>query len=78
MADYKCDVTGLIMYDSEHALGGNKLVRQSDWEIHPVFRLEFCPKGKDCAEGDWIDIKQVALSKNIGIDRKSHLHSVPL
>jgi len=51
-------VTGLIMYDSEHALGGNKLVRQSDWEIHPVFRLEFCPKGKDCAEGDWIDINK--------------------
>jgi hypothetical protein len=50
-------VTGLLMYDSEHAYQ-NPLVRKSNWEIHPVFRLEFCPQGKVCAEGDWIDINK--------------------
>jgi len=49
-------VTGLLMYDSEHAVGPNQLLRRSDWEVHPVFRLEFCPKGKICAGGDWINL----------------------
>jgi hypothetical protein len=39
----KVRVTGLLMYDSEHAYV-NPLVRKSNWEIHPVFRLEYCPK----------------------------------
>ena len=54
-------VTGLLMYDSEHALGGHALLRHTDWEIHPVFRLEFCPKGKVCSEGGdatWVDINK--------------------
>jgi hypothetical protein len=53
-------VTGLLMYDSEHAFV-NPLKRQSNWEIHPVFRLEFCPKGKDCepdSDAGWIDINK--------------------
>lgn len=54
-------VTGLLFYDSEHALGPFKLLRASDWEIHPVFRLEFCPKNKTCADkgtANWVDINK--------------------
>jgi len=54
-------VTGLQMYDSEHALGPNKLLRQNDWEIHPVFRLEYCPKGQTCelgSDANWRDVGQ--------------------
>jgi hypothetical protein len=53
-------ITGLLMYDSEHAFT-HPLVRQSNWEIHPVFRLEYCPKGKNCpAQGNtgWKDINK--------------------
>ena len=50
-------VTGLLMYDSEHAFK-NRLTRQSNWEIHPVFKLDYCPKGNCSDEGNtgWIDI----------------------
>jgi hypothetical protein len=44
-------VTGLQLYDSEHSLGPNHLNRHNNWEIHPVFGLEFCPKGKTCTKG---------------------------
>jgi len=53
-------ITGLLMYDSEHAFQ-NPLTRRSSWEIHPVFRLQFCPKGKDCdpkSDSGWIDINK--------------------
>lgn len=54
-------VTGLIMYDSEHAVGPFKLLRHTDWEIHPVFRLEYCPNGETCAAGsnaNWKNLEQ--------------------
>jgi hypothetical protein len=57
----KVRVTGLLFYDSEHALGPFKLTRKTDWEIHPVFRLEFCPKNKGCADkgtANWVDINK--------------------
>lgn len=57
----KVRVTGLLLYDSEHALGGLKLLRRTDWEIHPVFRLEFCPKDKTClaaSDTNWVDINK--------------------
>lgn len=57
----KVRVTGLLFYDSEHALGPFKLLRRTDWEIHPVFRLEFCPKDKTCLAGsdeNWVDINK--------------------
>lgn len=44
-------VTGLQFFDSEHSLGPFKLPRHNNWEIHPVFGLEFCPKGKTCTKG---------------------------
>jgi hypothetical protein len=34
-------VTGLLLFDSEHFIR-NPLVRKTNWEIHPVFKLEFC------------------------------------
>jgi hypothetical protein len=52
-------VTGLLMYDSEHAVGPFKLLRHTDWEIHPVFRLEYCPDDKTCSadsDANWVDI----------------------
>jgi len=54
-------VTGLQMYDSEHALGPLKLKRHNDWEIHPVFGLQYCPTGKTCTAGsdaNWQSIEQ--------------------
>jgi hypothetical protein len=57
----KVRVTGLLLYDSEHALGPFKLLRKTDWEIHPVFRLEFCPKDKTClaaSDDNWVDINK--------------------
>ena len=52
-------VTGLQMFDSHH-LFHNPLPRHNNWEIHPVFRLEFCPKGKICkknSNANWVDLK---------------------
>ena len=34
-------VTGLLMFDTEHFIG-NHLVRVTNWEIHPILKLEFC------------------------------------
>jgi hypothetical protein len=51
-------VTGIQMYDSEHAYG-RKLPRHNDWEIHPVFKLEYCPTGKTCtatSDANWISM----------------------
>jgi hypothetical protein len=44
-------VTGLQMFDSEHSLGPLHLKRHNNWEIHPVFALEYCPTGKSCTKG---------------------------
>jgi hypothetical protein len=55
----KVRVTGLQFYDSEHALGPFKLKRKTDWEIHPVFRLEYCPRQATCTKtgtANWVDI----------------------
>jgi hypothetical protein len=54
-------ITGLQMYDSEHAVGCHKLLRHTDWEIHPVFGLEYCPKNKKCtrdSDANWVDLEQ--------------------
>jgi hypothetical protein len=40
-------VTGLLMFDSQHFFH-ERLVRDTDWEIHPVLKMEYCPKGKTC------------------------------
>ena len=40
-------VTGQLLFDSEHFIK-NHLVRVNNWEIHPVFKLEFCATGESC------------------------------
>jgi hypothetical protein len=53
-------ITGQQMFDSQHSLEGH-LNRHNNWEIHPVFGLEFCPKNKTCTAGsdaNWKDIEQ--------------------
>jgi len=56
----KVRVTGVLMFDSEHSLG-HHLKRKNNWEIHPVFGLEYCPKNKTCAADsntNWRNIEQ--------------------
>jgi len=40
-------VTGLLMFDSQHFLE-HPLRRVNNWEIHPILKLEFCPKNSTC------------------------------
>src|SRR6201988_3549696 len=40
----KVRITGVLMFDSEHSLGRH-LKRHNNWEIHPVFAMEYCPTG---------------------------------
>jgi hypothetical protein len=51
-------VTGLLMFDSEHSLG-HHLKRLNNWEVHPVMKLEFCPKGETCTaeSNNWQDLE---------------------
>jgi len=52
-------VTGLQMFDSHHFFN-DPLPRHNNWEIHPVFRLQYCPKGKTCSkesDTNWVDLK---------------------
>jgi len=42
-------LTGVLMFDSEHSLG-HHLIRHNNWEIHPIFTLEYCPPEKTCAD----------------------------
>jgi len=51
-------VTGQLMFDSEH-FHNLPLKRATQWEIHPILKLEYCPKNKTCkTNGDenWIDL----------------------
>lgn len=54
-------VTGQQMFDSEHAKAGHTLKRLNNWEIHPIFGMEYCPKAKKCSAGsdaNWVNIEQ--------------------
>jgi hypothetical protein len=44
-------VSGQLMFDSEHFLR-NHLDRVNNWEIHPVFKMEYCTTGSDCTIGN--------------------------
>jgi hypothetical protein len=53
-------VTGVQMFDSEHSLGSFHLKRHNNWEIHPVFKLEYCPGDKTCednSDANWVDME---------------------
>jgi hypothetical protein len=55
----KVRVTGPLMFDSEHFFV-HQLNRKTNWEIHPVFHLDYCPKGKTCtadSDANWQDIE---------------------
>ena len=57
-------VTGLQFFDSEHSIGPFKLSRHNNWEIHPVFGLEFCRTGKTCTAGsdkNWQSIEDAGV-----------------
>jgi hypothetical protein len=54
-------VTGQLFFDSEH-FHNLHLNRATQWEIHPILKLELCPKGKTCPkDGDtnWVDLDDV-------------------
>ena len=51
-------VTGLLLFDSKHFLE-EPLTRDSNWEIHPVLKVEYCPEGKTCradSDENWKDL----------------------
>jgi len=51
-------ITGQLMFDSEHFHNLN-LNRATQWEIHPILKLEYCSKGKTCKIGtddNWVDL----------------------
>lgn len=55
----KVKVTGVLMFDSEHSLGGH-LKRKNNWEIHPVLGMKYCPPKKTCTAGgtaNWKDLE---------------------
>ena len=55
----KVRVTGSLLFDSEHFFI-HHLKRVTNWEIHPVFHLEYCPKGKTCtadSDANWQNIE---------------------
>jgi len=55
----KVRVTGLQMFDSFHFFH-DPLPRHNNWEIHPVFKLEYCPKFKHCEAGsdsNWVSLQ---------------------
>lgn len=54
-------VTGVQLFDSEHSLGPLHLKRHNNWEIHPVFKLEYCPDEETCvvnSDANWVDMEK--------------------
>ena len=52
-------VTGLLLFDSFHFVHPPPLKRDTNWEIHPVLKMEYCAKGKTCRadrDENWIDL----------------------
>jgi hypothetical protein len=52
-------VTGLLVFDSYHFLH-SALVRENDWEIHPVLKMEYCPEEQTCqadSDANWLNLE---------------------
>jgi len=53
-------VTGLLMFDSKHFFHqAPQVLRDTNWEIHPVLKLEYCPNDKTCradSDENWKDL----------------------
>src|SRR6267378_476612 len=52
-------VTGYLMFDSHHFLDG-ALVRENNWEIHPILKFEYCPPNQVCrsdSDANWKDLE---------------------
>jgi hypothetical protein len=50
-------VTGLLLFDSFHFFH-LPLKRDTNWEIHPILKFEYCPDGKTCradSDENWIN-----------------------
>jgi hypothetical protein len=51
-------VTGLLLFDTGH-LSPHSLKRDTNWEIHPVLKMEYCPNGATCradSDENWKDL----------------------
>ena len=51
-------VTGLLMFDSKHFFH-EPVVRDTNWEIHPILKFEYCAGGKTCradSNENWKDL----------------------
>ena len=52
-------VTGLLMFDSKHFFHPQPaVVRDTNWEVHPILKFEYCPSDKTCradSDENWID-----------------------
>lgn len=51
-------ITGQQMFDSQHSLEGH-LIRHNNWEIHPVYGVDYCPKAKKCTAGSDTNWKSI-------------------
>ena len=51
---------GLLMFDSKHFFHPQRpVVRDTNWQIHPIFRIEYCPNDKTCradSDENWVDL----------------------
>ena len=51
-------VTGLLMFDSGNFFH-EPLKRDTNWEIHPILKMEYCPQGKTCradSDENWANL----------------------
>jgi hypothetical protein len=54
-------ITGTLMFDGYHEIHPLAKGRATNWEIHPVFRFEYCPPNKTCkidSDTNWKNIEQ--------------------
>jgi hypothetical protein len=54
----KVRLTGTLMFDDFHEFN-KPLKRETNWEVHPVFRFEYCPSPNKCtlnSDEGWVDI----------------------